>query len=122
MLCCKKWQREKLKKKVFPDEWREILNGNVPYYRCLPPEDREELHGLIHVRISRGLKFLFLDDLLNSIPLDHDETPRIEKRRSEQIRDRFRILRAGIFLMKVHHGQFDSIARLYAAERDETHV
>ena len=52
MLWFKKRRREKLRSKPFPREWREVLGRNVPYYGCLPEEDREELHGLIHIFLA----------------------------------------------------------------------
>jgi len=52
MLWFKKRRRAKLKEKPFPAEWCRIVEANVPYYGCLPPEDREELHGLIHIFLA----------------------------------------------------------------------
>lgn len=45
----KKPSREELKALPFPDEWVAILTRNVALYSKLSPEDRSELHGLIHV-------------------------------------------------------------------------
>ena len=38
--------------KTFPAEWLSIIERYVPYYRCLPPAEQSELHGLIHVFLN----------------------------------------------------------------------
>ncbi len=48
----KKKRRDRLRQQPFPDAWKAILERNVPYYRHLPPEDRDELHGHIHVLLA----------------------------------------------------------------------
>ncbi|MCC6490284.1 MAG: zinc-dependent peptidase [Candidatus Hydrogenedentes bacterium] len=50
----KRRRRERLRRQPFPYDWIEILRENVRYYRYLPPEDREELHG--HVQVLLGEK------------------------------------------------------------------
>jgi Mlc titration factor MtfA (ptsG expression regulator) len=45
-------RRERLRAQPFPDAWRTILDRNVPYYRCLTPEDQAELQGHIQVFIA----------------------------------------------------------------------
>lgn len=45
----KRRRRAKLKAEPFPDEWRNILDANVPYYRYLSDADKAELEG--HIRI-----------------------------------------------------------------------
>ncbi len=49
MFGLKEKRREKLRNQPFPAEWLEIIHKNVPYFRRLPPEDREELQGHIQV-------------------------------------------------------------------------
>src|SRR5262245_38247347 len=41
-------RRERLRSAPFPDEWRGIIERNVPFYAALPETDRRELEG--HVR------------------------------------------------------------------------
>ena len=43
MFGLKKWRRNRLAKRRFPDEWTMIIKRNVPFYRLLPPKDKEEL-------------------------------------------------------------------------------
>jgi len=45
-------RRKKLRAQPFPDTWRALLARNVPYYRLLPPADRRELEGHIHVFLA----------------------------------------------------------------------
>ncbi len=45
-------RRAKLRAKPFPAEWKAILERDVPLYRRLPPEDRDELHGHLHVFLA----------------------------------------------------------------------
>jgi Mlc titration factor MtfA (ptsG expression regulator) len=45
----KEKRREKLRSRPFPEAWDRLLLKNVPLFRRLPPVDREELHGHIHV-------------------------------------------------------------------------
>ncbi len=33
----------------FPDEWQEIVNNNVPIYKHLPEDLKDQLHGLINI-------------------------------------------------------------------------
>ncbi len=52
MLGLKNRRRRRLMQKPFPPEWVKILERNVPYYRCLSPEEQKQLQGLIHVFLS----------------------------------------------------------------------
>jgi len=45
----KKWRRNRLIKKPFPDRWQQILQQNVPYYRFLPAELQPKLEGFIQI-------------------------------------------------------------------------
>ncbi|TVQ34461.1 MAG: zinc-dependent peptidase [Wenzhouxiangella sp.] len=45
----RKRQREAIRNRPFPEPWREILEQNMPLYRRLPAELRDELHG--HVQL-----------------------------------------------------------------------
>ncbi|NNE08042.1 MAG: zinc-dependent peptidase [Gemmatimonadetes bacterium] len=45
-------RRARLMKLPFPDEWRAILEQNLPPYDRLPPELQERLHGRIHVFLA----------------------------------------------------------------------
>jgi Mlc titration factor MtfA (ptsG expression regulator) len=47
-----KKKRARLREQPFPDEWRELLDRNVPYVKVLSPEERKELEGLIHVFLA----------------------------------------------------------------------
>jgi len=42
-------KREELRATPFPHEWVRVLETRIPFYRSLPVDDREELHGHIHV-------------------------------------------------------------------------
>jgi len=48
----KKRRRKKLRQRPFPPQWQDILEGTVWLYRYLPPPDRQELHGHIHVFLA----------------------------------------------------------------------
>jgi Mlc titration factor MtfA (ptsG expression regulator) len=41
-----------LRQQPFPEEWKRTLERNMPYYRRLPQEDRDELHGHTHVLLA----------------------------------------------------------------------
>jgi len=45
-------RRAKLRQRPFPDEWKTVLERDVPLYRRLPQADRDELHGHIHVFLA----------------------------------------------------------------------
>jgi Mlc titration factor MtfA (ptsG expression regulator) len=51
MFGIKKWRRRRLCSVAFPPEWLGIIESNVPYYKLLPEQDREELlrHILVFV-------------------------------------------------------------------------
>lgn len=49
MLGFKNRRREKIRNRLFPPEWIETIEKNVPIYRRLPPADQKELHGHILV-------------------------------------------------------------------------
>ena len=48
-------RRRRLRRRPFPPEWLSIVERNVPLYRRLPPEDREELLG--HVQVFLAEKY-----------------------------------------------------------------
>src|SRR5690606_24467399 len=48
----KQRRRRRIRERPFPAEWIEILERNMPLYRRLPAEDREELHGHIQVFLA----------------------------------------------------------------------
>jgi len=48
----KKRQRRKLRAQPFPQTWVRVLESDVPLYRRLPADDRDELHGHIHVFLA----------------------------------------------------------------------
>lgn len=52
MFQSKERRRERLRETLFPETWTRHLHDSVPWYRRLPIEDREELHGHIHVLLS----------------------------------------------------------------------
>jgi MtfA peptidase len=52
MFQSKERRRERLRETVFPDAWKRILQDALLLYRRLPAEDREELHGHMHVLLS----------------------------------------------------------------------
>lgn len=45
----KKRHRKRVLSKSFPAKWLSIIQRNVPFYDCLPPEDQFELQRLIQV-------------------------------------------------------------------------
>jgi Mlc titration factor MtfA (ptsG expression regulator) len=45
-------RRVAIRRRPFPNEWRTIIERNVPYVACLPSEDREELARHIEVFLS----------------------------------------------------------------------
>jgi Mlc titration factor MtfA (ptsG expression regulator) len=47
-----KRRRARIKAQPFPDAWLRVLERNVPYYRCLTPEDQAELRGHIQVFLA----------------------------------------------------------------------
>lgn len=51
----KKWRRQRLVRRAFPDEWLRIIERNVPFYRKLPDADKKELqrHILVFVKEKR---------------------------------------------------------------------
>lgn len=52
MFSLKEYRRRKLRSRLFPEEWRNILVLNIPRYHCLSPADREELNGHIKVFLA----------------------------------------------------------------------
>lgn len=48
----KKWRRKRQMKQPFPDEWRKILQKNVPYYRHLPSEMQSRLEGFTNIFLN----------------------------------------------------------------------
>ncbi|MDR3557519.1 MAG: zinc-dependent peptidase [Syntrophobacteraceae bacterium] len=49
MLGLQRLRREKIRKRPFPAEWLETIGKNVPLYRRLPEEDKQELQGHVLV-------------------------------------------------------------------------
>ncbi len=45
-------RRARWRQQPFPEEWRAILERDVPLYRRLSADDRAELHGCIHVFLA----------------------------------------------------------------------
>ena len=45
-------RRRRVTARAFPQEWREIVERNVPLYRRLPEALKEQLHGLIQVFLT----------------------------------------------------------------------
>lgn len=45
-------RRERLMTLPFPEEWREVVEKNVPLYRRLPDDVKAQLHGLVHVFLA----------------------------------------------------------------------
>jgi len=45
-------RREKLRAKPFPEKWTVVLQRDVPLYRRLSAEDRQELHGHLQVFLA----------------------------------------------------------------------
>ena len=54
MFRLKSWRRRRLGNREFPEEWLEILDKNVGYYRRLPQADKKELQR--HILIFIGEK------------------------------------------------------------------
>jgi Mlc titration factor MtfA (ptsG expression regulator) len=54
MFWFKKWRRERLANRQFPEEWLRIIEKNVPLYNGLPSEDKTELRH--HILIFVGEK------------------------------------------------------------------
>ena len=52
MFQSKERRRERLRETLFPETWEQQLRDSTPWYRRLPVEDREELHGHIYVLLS----------------------------------------------------------------------
>ena len=52
MFQSKERRRERIRETLFPETWKQLLRDTVPLYSKLPVEDREELHGHIHVLLS----------------------------------------------------------------------
>jgi Mlc titration factor MtfA (ptsG expression regulator) len=48
----KKRRRPGLRAQPFPEEWKRVLEANVPAYRRLPDDLRAQLHGHIHVFLA----------------------------------------------------------------------
>lgn len=45
-------RRKRLSATPFPQEWKEIVQKNVPLYNRLPDPLKEQLHGLVHVFLA----------------------------------------------------------------------
>ncbi|MHC4752459.1 MAG: M90 family metallopeptidase [Planctomycetota bacterium] len=45
-------KRKRLSATPFPDQWKQIVQKNVPLYNRLPDSLKEQLHGLVHVLIA----------------------------------------------------------------------
>jgi Mlc titration factor MtfA (ptsG expression regulator) len=52
MILTRRKRRDALMRKPFPGSWLAIIERNVPYYSCLPPERRRSLQGLVHVFLA----------------------------------------------------------------------
>ena len=52
MFQSKERRRKRIRETLFPEAWEQILRDTTPWYRRLPVEDREELHGHIHVLLA----------------------------------------------------------------------
>ena len=48
----KAYRRRRLSQRAFPEEWHEILDRNVPLYKLLPDDLKNELHGHIHIFLN----------------------------------------------------------------------
>ena len=48
----KRRRRDAIRRRAFPDEWRAIIEKNVPYAACLPPADRQELFAHVQVFLA----------------------------------------------------------------------
>jgi MtfA peptidase len=73
MLQSKERRRRRARTAPFPAAWQDTLLNLVPLYRRLPPEDREELHGHIHVlwdeKNVEGAMGLDVDDEMRLVVL-----------------------------------------------------
>ena len=49
----KKRRRDSIRSRPFPSEWRDILLRHYSMYSRLPPADRRELEGHIHVFLAQ---------------------------------------------------------------------
>ncbi|NBB91850.1 MAG: hypothetical protein GVY32_01625 [Gammaproteobacteria bacterium] len=93
-----RWRRHRrraIARKPLPDQWRAILERNVPLYRGLPEDLKQELHG--HVR-------LFL----------HDKT--FEGFQGLEVTDEMRVTIAGnacILLLNRPHDQYANFSTIY---------
>ena len=62
----KRWRRDKIRQRPFPDAWSAILHKNMGLYPRLSPADRAELHGHIHVflaeKLFEGCRGVVIDD------------------------------------------------------------
>jgi hypothetical protein len=52
MILITEMRRKRIKRNPFPPQWLSILEWNVPLYRRLPAEDREELHEHLQVFLA----------------------------------------------------------------------
>jgi len=52
MFRLKKWRRKRLSQKQFPDKWLRIVEKNVPLYKKMSEEDKDELRRHILIFIS----------------------------------------------------------------------
>jgi MtfA peptidase len=48
----KRRRRDAIRRRMFPPEWRAILERNVPYTACLSTQDRDELIGHVQVFLA----------------------------------------------------------------------
>ncbi|MCK4872946.1 MAG: zinc-dependent peptidase [Phycisphaerales bacterium] len=49
MLGLKRKRRQRLRQRPFPEQWRKIVERNMPQYTMLAGDDQRELQGLIHI-------------------------------------------------------------------------
>lgn len=52
MILITEMRRKRIKRQHLPPRWLSVLERNVPLYRRLPAEDREELHGHVQVFLA----------------------------------------------------------------------
>jgi Mlc titration factor MtfA (ptsG expression regulator) len=52
MILFKHRRRRRLRSTPLPESWRRILEDGLPYYKCLPVADRDELHGHIQIFLA----------------------------------------------------------------------
>ena len=66
MFGLKRWKRQRIRNRPFPQKWLEILEADVAYYHRLAPEDQAELRGHIQVFLAEktfeGCAGLTIDD------------------------------------------------------------